>query len=95
MEGYDPDMGARPLRRVIQLKVEDRLSDAVLAKEFTNGDEVLVDLDAETGEIFLRKQRAEIGADTRGFPRSDDDGELLVCGVHFRAPRSCVMLRMT
>jgi ATP-dependent Clp protease ATP-binding subunit ClpC len=29
-EGYDPEMGARPLRRVIQLKVEDRLSDAVL-----------------------------------------------------------------
>ena len=38
-EGYDPDMGARPLRRVIQYKVEDRLSDAVLAKEFEDGDD--------------------------------------------------------
>jgi ATP-dependent Clp protease ATP-binding subunit ClpC len=55
-EGYDPEMGARPLRRVIQLKVEDHLSDAVLAKEFTNGDEVLVDLNEE-GEIFLRKSQ--------------------------------------
>ena len=54
-EGYDPEMGARPLRRVIQLKVEDRLSDAVLAKEFNNGDDILVDIDPETNEIFLRK----------------------------------------
>jgi ATP-dependent Clp protease ATP-binding subunit ClpC len=54
-EGYDAEMGARPLRRVIQFKVEDRLSDAVLAKEFTNGDMVLVDVDPETNEIYLRK----------------------------------------
>ena len=33
-------MGARPLRRVIQQKVEDRLSDALLAKEFIDGDTV-------------------------------------------------------
>jgi len=52
-EGYDPEMGARPLRRVIQNKVEDRLSDLVLAKEFKPGDEVLVDLDPETNDIIL------------------------------------------
>src|SRR5512146_1518871 len=44
-EGYDPDMGARPLRRVIQHKVEDALSDALLAKEFEDGDTILIDLD--------------------------------------------------
>ncbi len=55
-EGYDVEMGARPLRRVIQLKVEDRLSDAVLGQQFTNGDVILVDLDPETGEIVLRKK---------------------------------------
>lgn len=54
-EGYDPEMGARPLRRVIQLKVEDRLSDAVLSKQFNNGDVVVVDIDSETDEIVLRK----------------------------------------
>ena len=53
-EGYDPDMGARPLRRVIQQKVEDRLSDAILAKEYAEGDLVVVDLD-EDGQIILRK----------------------------------------
>jgi ATP-dependent Clp protease ATP-binding subunit ClpC len=55
-EGYDPEMGARPLRRVIQLTVEDRLSDAVLAEQFKNGDTVLVDLDPETSEIVLKKK---------------------------------------
>lgn len=55
-EGYDPEMGARPLRRVIQYKIEDRLSDAVLAKEFNTGDEVVVDVDPETGELILRKK---------------------------------------
>ncbi|GAP05326.1 MAG TPA: ATP-dependent Clp protease ATP-binding subunit [Anaerolinea thermolimosa] len=55
-EGYDPEMGARPLRRVIQYKIEDRLSDAVLAKEFNTGDEVVVDVDPETGELVLRKK---------------------------------------
>ena len=55
-EGYDPEMGARPLRRVIQLKVEDRLSDAVLAEQFKAGDVVVVDIDPETDEIVLRKR---------------------------------------
>ncbi len=43
-EGYNPEMGARPLRRVIQRKIEDRLSDALLAEEFTDGDSVLIDV---------------------------------------------------
>ncbi len=51
--GYDPDMGARPLRRVIQQKVEDVLSDALLAGEFDKGDTILVDV--EEGEIKLRR----------------------------------------
>ncbi len=54
-EGYDPEMGARPLRRVIQLKVEDRLSDAVLSDQFKAGDTILVDVDSETDEIILKK----------------------------------------
>ena len=53
-EGYDPDMGARPLRRVIQNKIEDRLSDAILANQFTEGETIVVDVN-EDGEIVLRK----------------------------------------
>ena len=52
--GYDPEMGARPLRRVIQNKVEDVLSDQFLAGEFKAGDHILVD--AKDGEVVLRRQ---------------------------------------
>ncbi|MBW6467358.1 MAG: ATP-dependent Clp protease ATP-binding subunit, partial [Brevefilum sp.] len=44
-EGYNPEMGARPLRRVIQRQVEDRLSDALLAKEFNDGENILIDIE--------------------------------------------------
>jgi ATP-dependent Clp protease ATP-binding subunit ClpC len=57
-EGYDPDMGARPLRRVIQHKVEDVLSDALLAKEFQDGDNILIDLD-DDHQITLKKSEEE------------------------------------
>jgi ATP-dependent Clp protease ATP-binding subunit ClpC len=56
-EGYDPDMGARPLRRVIQQKIEDRLSDALLAGEFSEGETVEVVVN-EDKEIALRKVQA-------------------------------------
>ena len=55
--GYDPEMGARPLKRIIQQHVEDPLSDAVLAGEFVDGDTVLVDLD-DGGTIILTKELA-------------------------------------
>ena len=50
--GYDPEMGARPLRRVIQNQVEDKLSDELLIGRFSAGDEVVVDV--EEDEIILR-----------------------------------------
>jgi ATP-dependent Clp protease ATP-binding subunit ClpC len=54
-EGYDPEFGARPLRRVIQNRVEDALSDALLAGKFRQGDTVIVDVD-ESGAIVLRRK---------------------------------------
>ncbi len=51
-EGYDPHFGARPLRRVIQQRVEDPLSEGVLAGEFQPGDTVVVDVVDE--QIRLR-----------------------------------------
>jgi ATP-dependent Clp protease ATP-binding subunit ClpC len=53
-QGYDAEFGARPLRRVIQQRVEDPLSDRVLGGEFQNGDNVLVSLNSE-GEIVLER----------------------------------------
>ncbi|MFC2064394.1 ATP-dependent Clp protease ATP-binding subunit [Chloroflexota bacterium] len=55
IRGYDPDMGARPLRRVIQQTVEDSLSDALLTGKFIVGDSILVDAAGE--EIVLKKQK--------------------------------------
>jgi len=57
-DGYDPEMGARPLRRVIQQKVEDPLSDSLLSGEFEDGDNVLVDLGDD--DIVLRRLVGEV-----------------------------------
>jgi ATP-dependent Clp protease ATP-binding subunit ClpC len=57
--GFDPEMGARPLKRVIQQKVEDKLSDAMLAEEFQDGDTVLVDVNEEDEIILIRDKVTE------------------------------------
>jgi ATP-dependent Clp protease ATP-binding subunit ClpC len=44
-QGYDPSMGARPLRRAIQRLVEDPLSERLLLKEFSAGEIVVVDVE--------------------------------------------------
>jgi ATP-dependent Clp protease ATP-binding subunit ClpC len=53
--GYDPEFGARPLRRVIQSKIEDTLSDALLAEEFEHGDTILIDVDDEDDIVLQRE----------------------------------------
>jgi ATP-dependent Clp protease ATP-binding subunit ClpC len=49
-KGYDPQLGARPLRRAIQRLLEDPLSERVLHREFPAGSTVLVDIDEEDEE---------------------------------------------
>jgi ATP-dependent Clp protease ATP-binding subunit ClpC len=56
-KGFDPVFGARPLRRVIQNEIEDRLSEALLEGRFGPGDTVLIDV-SESGEVVLTKQEA-------------------------------------
>ena len=56
-EGYDPVFGARPLKRVIQRRIQDPLAMAVLDGKFREGDTVLVD--GEKGELLLRKPGAK------------------------------------
>jgi len=53
--GYDAEFGARPLRRIIQQKVEDPLSDKVLSGDFHNGDSILVTMNPE-GEVVLERE---------------------------------------
>ena len=49
-KGYDPQMGARPLRRAIQRMLEDPLAEKVLFNEFAAGTTVVVDLDPDDPE---------------------------------------------
>ena len=59
--GYDPQLGARPLRRAIQRLVEDPLSERLLWKEFRAGETVMVDAepDPETGERVITFRSVE------------------------------------
>ncbi|MBA2425771.1 MAG: ATP-dependent Clp protease ATP-binding subunit [Actinobacteria bacterium] len=61
-KGYDPTLGARPLRRSIQRLVEDPLSEKILWKEYVAGDTIVVDVDRnEAGEdeiVFNKVDRS-------------------------------------
>jgi ATP-dependent Clp protease ATP-binding subunit ClpB len=52
--GYDPTYGARPLRRLVQKEIGDRLAKALLSGEVRDGGTVKVDLDAEADTLVLR-----------------------------------------
>ncbi len=56
-KGYDPEFGARPLRRVITNLVEDRLSDGILSGQFKLGTTVRVD--AANNEIVLTNEESD------------------------------------
>ena len=55
-KGYDPTFGARPLRRVIEQKIEDPLSDEVLAGRYNPGDTIFVDVNTEDDELVISQQ---------------------------------------
>ena len=63
-KGYDPEMGARPLRRAIQKHLEDPLSEKILAGEFEACSTILVSLDEESETL-----------DFEGFKVSEDRSE--------------------
>jgi ATP-dependent Clp protease ATP-binding subunit ClpC len=60
-EGYDPSLGARPLRRAIQRLVEDPLSERLLWKEFRAGETIIVDAedDPELGKKVITFRAVE------------------------------------
>jgi ATP-dependent Clp protease ATP-binding subunit ClpB len=57
--GWDPQFGARPLKRAIQKLVEDSLARRVLEGEFAAGDVVYVDRDPEAGLTFTSRAKGE------------------------------------
>ncbi|TKX32153.1 ATP-dependent Clp protease ATP-binding subunit [Campylobacter estrildidarum] len=52
-DGFDPDFGARPLKRAIYDMIEDKLSDMILADKLNENDNILID--AENDEIVIKK----------------------------------------
>ncbi len=57
-KGFDPMFGARPLRRVIQKMVEDRLSEELLKGNISKGDTVLID--EQDGELTFRRKELSL-----------------------------------
>ncbi|WP_418275148.1 ATP-dependent chaperone ClpB [Isoptericola jiangsuensis] len=54
LEGFDPAYGARPLRRLVQREIGDRLARRLLAGEVSDGDAVVVDRDADGDGLTVR-----------------------------------------
>ncbi|MFO7917807.1 MAG: AAA family ATPase [Anaerolineae bacterium] len=59
-KGYDPQFGARPLRRAIQRHIESSLSQELLEGSFSKGDTILVDLDEEEDELVFEEVDGEV-----------------------------------
>jgi ATP-dependent Clp protease ATP-binding subunit ClpB len=61
--GYDPAYGARPLRRLMQREIDDRLARALLAGDIRDGDTVRVDLGSDQdGADVLTVSRFDVAA---------------------------------
>jgi len=53
-EGFDPAYGARPLKRVIQKEIQDKLALTILEGKFKEGDNISVDMNEKKGELVFR-----------------------------------------
>jgi ATP-dependent Clp protease ATP-binding subunit ClpC len=74
-EGYDPTYGARPLRRVLQRRLEDPLSEALLMSEYKEGNVIEASLkiteevkDGEDGEEIVTKKKEVVFKVTGDLP---------------------------
>ncbi|TQJ59422.1 ATP-dependent Clp protease ATP-binding subunit ClpB [Arthrobacter sp. SLBN-83] len=67
LSGYDPAYGARPLRRLVQREIGDRLAKAILAGEISDGDTVLVDTAPDFGELTESSVDTLTGAPSSGL----------------------------
>jgi ATP-dependent Clp protease ATP-binding subunit ClpB len=62
-EGFDPNYGARPLKRVIQREIQDKLARELLEGEFSEGDLIEVDVDSD-GDFTFTRVGESVYADT-------------------------------
>ncbi len=64
LTGFDPVYGARPLRRLIQSAIGDKLARGLISGEITDGDTVLVDLDEGADALRVSPERTPAAAAT-------------------------------
>ena len=75
--GYDPAMGARPLRRTMQRMIEDQLSEKILFGEISAGEKITVDVEGEGQDAqftFSSQKMAELSED--GISYGDEGVEI-------------------
>jgi ATP-dependent Clp protease ATP-binding subunit ClpB len=63
MSGFDSAYGARPLRRLVQREIGDRLAKAILSGDILDGDTVQVDTAADVDELTIEGLEALSGPD--------------------------------
>ena len=73
-KGYDPLFGARPLRRVIQERLEDSLSEALLRGEFDAGDTIVVDVVTDKNDEGVEETRLDYTRVPSTESDEDSDG---------------------
>ncbi|MGH7642696.1 MAG: ATP-dependent chaperone ClpB [Candidatus Dormibacteria bacterium] len=71
-QGYDPVYGARPLRRVIQRQLGDRIATAVLQGDFSEGDLIVVGVDATGLELRREPGRGPTVAEVHSGPMAGE-----------------------
>jgi ATP-dependent Clp protease ATP-binding subunit ClpC len=57
-KGFDKQFGARPLKRAIQKYVEDALAEEIITSKIGSGDEIYMDLDETSQELFVKVKKA-------------------------------------
>ena len=90
-KGYDQMLGARPLRRAIQRYIEDKLSDAMLERQFPAGTVVLVDAEDEDTKLTRQRRgrRRQRRAADDGSRRTDRSGHRVGLARRWSARRGC------
>ena len=73
-KGFDPILGARPLRRLIQNEIEDALSDEVLSRRLVAGDVAMIGMDDE-GAIKVTSKKAKSKAKPKAKAKAEPEAE--------------------
>jgi ATP-dependent Clp protease ATP-binding subunit ClpA len=71
-QGFDPKMGARPMKRVIQEKIKRPLADDLLFGDLAQGGEVRVEVSSKGGEPRLRLKVKPLKPETKALPAASE-----------------------